>query len=92
VNRTVRVRLTTTQQFTACFNAITAYGWEHAEQNCVPLHHATYYLLKAKYPALVSDLHIQARRKATEAVKSALALQKKGRKVGQPHSLAAARG
>ena len=46
------------------------------------LHHATYYPLKADYPNLVSDLLIQARVKATEAVKSAFALQKKGRKVG----------
>jgi hypothetical protein len=54
--------------------------------NGVTLHHATYYLLKADYPDLVSDLHVQARVKATEAVKRALALHKAGRKVSQPHS------
>lgn len=77
----------TAQQFTAVFNAVCAYGWEQREKNGVTLHHALYYPLKAEYPTLVSDLHIQARMKATEAVKSALALHKAGRKAGMPHSL-----
>lgn len=74
------------QQFTAVFNAVAAYGWERHEKNGVRLHHALYYPLREAYPALVSDLHVQARVKATEAVKSALALQKTGRTVHQPHS------
>src|SRR5262249_4542408 len=37
-------------------------------------------------PDLVSDLHVQARVKATEAVKRALVLLKAGRKVSQPRS------
>jgi putative transposase len=78
----------TSRLFTAAFNAVAAYGWEHGEKNGVRLHHATYYPLKAEHPTLVSDLHIQARMKATEAVKSALALQKKGRRVSCPHSAA----
>jgi len=76
----------TTRQFTAVFNAVCAHGYAAGEQNGVRLHHATYYPQKAIWPALVSDHHIQARVKATEAVKSALALAKKGRKVSAPRS------
>lgn len=76
----------TTRQFTAVFNAVAAYGYENTEKNGVTLHHATYHPQKAAYPDLVSDHHIQARMKATEAVKSALSLAKKGRKVSAPHS------
>ncbi len=97
MQRTVRVRLLpsseqaaalteTARLFTVAFNAVAAYGWEHAEKNGVTLHHATYRALKTAHPTLVSDLHIQARVKATEAVKSALALLKKGRKVTMPRS------
>jgi len=78
----------TGRQFTAVFNAVCAYGWQQREKNGVELHRALYYPLKAEYPALVSDLHIQARGKATEAVKSALALLKADRKVSQLHSKA----
>jgi putative transposase len=99
VQRTIRIQLDPTQaqaaalaetgrQFTAVFNAVCAYGWQQSEKNGIELHRALYYPLKADYPDLVSDLHIQARVKATEAVKSALALRRAGRKVGQPHSLA----
>ena len=77
----------TAAQFTAVFNAVCRYGWDHGEQNGVRLHHALYYPFKAQYPALVSDLHIQARVKATEAVKSALALAKKGKRVSCPTSV-----
>lgn len=98
MQRTIRVQLEpsavqaaalaeTAQQFTAVFNVVCKYGWEKREKNGVTLHHALYYPLKADYPALVSDLHIQARMKATEAVKSALALQRAERKVGMPYSL-----
>jgi IS605 OrfB family transposase len=76
----------TSRQFTAVFNAVCTHGWHERLSNGVKLHHATYYPLKADYPDLVSDLHVQARVKATEAVKSALALYKTGRKVSQPHS------
>jgi len=76
----------TTRQFTAVFNAVAAYGYECGEKNGVTLHHALYYPQKAAYPDLVSDHHIQARMKATEAVKSALSLAKKGRMVSTPHS------
>ena len=76
----------TSRQFTAVFNAVCAHGWRERLSNGVKLHHTTYDPLKTDYPDLVSDLHVQARVKATEAVKSALALLKAGRKVSQPHS------
>jgi IS605 OrfB family transposase len=76
----------TTSQFTESFNAVCAHGWKNREKNGVTLHHETYRALKDRLPKLVSDLHIQARVKATEAVRSALALSKKGRKVSCPKS------
>jgi putative transposase len=97
MRRTIRLEITpsitqaailaeTSRQFTAVFNAVCAVGWDTKILNGVQLHHATYYPLKADYPALVSDLLVQARVKATEAVKSAFALQKADRKVGMPHA------
>jgi putative transposase len=70
------------------FNAVCAYGWQQSEKNAIELHRALYYPLKADYPDLVSDLHVQARVKATEALKSALSLRRAGRKGSQPHSAA----
>jgi IS605 OrfB family transposase len=66
------VLLETTQQYTDCFNAVAAYGWEHREKNGVELHKATYYPLRTAYPQLPAQLVISARSKATEAIKSAL--------------------
>lgn len=66
------VLLETIQQYTECFNAVAAYGWEHGEKNGVQLHKATYYPLRAAYPHLPAQLVVSARAKATEAVKSAL--------------------
>jgi IS605 OrfB family transposase len=97
MQRTIRLKLhptpqqaetlaQTVEQFTAAFNAVCAYGFTHAEKNGVTLHHATYHSVKAQYPALVSDLVIQARVRATEAVKSALTRQKQGWKVTCPRS------
>ena len=97
MQRTIRLKLTpsitqaanlaeTSRQFTAVFNAVCAVGWQQQITNGVQLHHATYYPLKADYPDLVSDLLIAARVKATEAVKSAFALRKAGRKTAQPVS------
>jgi len=67
MQRTIRLKLTpsaaqaanlaeTSRQFTAVFNAVCAVGWVQHITNGVKLHHATYYPLKADYPALVSDL------------------------------------
>lgn len=78
----------TARQFTVVFNAVCALGWRERLSNGVKLHHATYYPLKADFPDLVSDLHIQARVKATEALKSALKLHRAGRTVRQPSSTA----
>lgn len=99
MDRTVRLALRPTaeqaaaltetcHQFTAVFNMVCAHGWRERQKNGVSLHHALYHPLKARYPALVSDHHIQARVKATEAVRSALALLRKGRRATQPRSTA----
>jgi len=105
VQRTIRIQLDpspaqavtlaeTSRQFTVVFNAVCAYGWQQNEKNGLELHRALYYPLKADYPDLVSDLHVQARVKATEALKSALALRRKyareqiDRKVSVPQSVA----
>src|SRR5438477_13217709 len=82
MDRTVRIHLHPTPaqaaalqetlvQFTQAFNAVCVYGWQHREKNGVKLHHAMYYQTKAACPGLVSDLLIQARVKATEALRSA---------------------
>ncbi len=82
MHRTVRIQLhpapeqaialqETLRQFTEAFNVVCAYGWQHGEKNGVKLHHATYRETKALCPGLVADLLIQARVKATEALKSA---------------------
>jgi putative transposase len=103
MQRTIRIQLEpsptqtamlaeTSRQFTAVFNAVCAYAWQQGQKNGIELHRALYYPLKADYPDLVSDLHVQARVKATETVKSALALKRKyqreqvERKVSQPHA------
>jgi len=65
------VLLETVQQYTECFNAVAAYGWEQGEKNSVELHKATYYPLREAHPYLPSQLVISARVKATEALKSA---------------------
>ncbi len=98
MQRTIRVRLhaneeqrkmlaETTSQFTCAFNMVAAYGWQQHEKNGVRLHHATYYQVKAEASGLVSDLIIQARVKATEALASAFTRLKNGSKADQPHSM-----
>jgi putative transposase len=76
----------TTRQFTAVVDAVCAHGHAAGEKNGVRLHHATYYPQKARWPALVSDHHVQTRMKATEAIRSALALAKQGKRVSCPRS------
>jgi putative transposase len=88
MDRTVKIQLRPTseqaqalketlEQFTSAFNAVCAYGWHHQEKNGVRLHHGTYYQTKEQWSALVSDLLIQARVKATEALKSAFTWKQK---------------
>lgn len=76
--------LETLRQSTECFNAVCGYGWQNDEKNGVELHKATYYPLKAEYPKMPCQLLCAARVKATEALKSAFALRKKGGKVSCP--------
>jgi len=98
MDRTIRIRLlptpeqttaltATARQFTDAFNLVCAHGWAEGEKNGVRLHHATYRDSKDAAPNLVSDLHIQARVKATEAIKSALTRQRQGRRASCPHSI-----
>jgi IS605 OrfB family transposase len=88
MDRTVKIQLhptpeqaqalsETLTQFTAAFNQVCRYGWEHSEKNGVRLHHGTYYDTKAACSGLVSDLLIQARVKATETLKSAFTWRSK---------------
>jgi putative transposase len=88
MDRTVRIQLhpdleqtkaldETIAQFTQAFNQVCAYGWQHQEKNGVRLHHETYRDTKVSCPGLVSDLLIQARVKATEALTSAFTWKKK---------------
>jgi IS605 OrfB family transposase len=76
----------TVRQFTTAFNAVCAYGYEHAEKNGVTLHHRLYREWRERLPDLPSNLLIQARVKATEAVKSALTLARNGKVVSAPQS------
>ncbi len=100
MQRTIRLQLQPTpeqagilretlRQNTVCFNAVAAHGWEQGEKNGVELHRATYYALREQHPQLPSQLVCAARVKATEAIKSALALLKKGLKVSCPTSQSA---
>jgi IS605 OrfB family transposase len=85
--------LETTQQYTECFNAVAAHGWEHGEKNGIELHKATYYPLRKAYPQLNSQLVISARSKATEALKSAFTWKiKKEREFPKKVAKALARG
>lgn len=83
----VEILRETTRQFTASFNHVAARGWSDRNGNAFTLHKLTYRDCKNANPALVSDLHVQARQKAAETVRSMIALAKKGRKVGCPASL-----
>jgi len=62
-------------------------GWDAEIGNATKLHYFVYYPVKHAHPTLVSDLVNQARVKAAEAVKSALALKRKGLRFTQPRSL-----
>ncbi len=101
MNRTIRLSLKpnseqaqalkeTTAQFCASFNTVCMEGWQQRNGNAFDMHKLTYRAVKDMYPKLVSDLHIQARQKASEAVKSALTREKQGRKTSCPHSIACA--
>ena len=76
--------LETLRQSTECFNAVCEYGWQNNQKNGVDLHKATYYPLKAEHPKVPCQLICASRVKATEALKSAFTLRKKGGKVSCP--------
>ncbi len=80
----------TLRQSTQCFNFVASHGFKNGEKNGIELHKATYYLLREQYPELPSQLVCAARVKATEAIKSALTLQNKGKMASSPVSKAAA--
>lgn len=97
MDRTIRIRLKPTteqaealhetmKQFTESFNIVCLVGWEQHNGNAYTLHRLTYRDCKNSLPDLVSDLHVQAREKAAEAVKSAITREKQGRKTGCPQS------
>ncbi len=76
----------TMAQYTACFNHVARLGWEQRLTNGVELHRQTYYLLRGRYPQMPSQLVISARNKAREALKSALARHKQGKKTTCPRA------
>ncbi|MGF7211431.1 IS605 OrfB family transposase [Skermanella aerolata] len=97
MQRTICIRLTTLSEQDEiltetlarsqdCFDAVAALGWEHRETNGVALHRATYYELRGQHPNLPSQLVISARMKARDAIRSAAALEKAGRKVSAPQT------
>jgi len=99
MQRTVRLPLTvsaeqeillldTSRQFVEAFNAVCEAGWTASEKNSVRLHHLTYRTLRERLPALPSNLLIQARVKAAEALTSAFARRQQKRKTSCPHSTA----
>jgi putative transposase len=78
------ILLDTMKQYSECFNVVSRLGFEKHIKNGVTLHKETYYPLRKLFPELPSQLVCASRVKATEAIKSALTLQKKGKKVSCP--------
>jgi len=96
MQRTIRIQLKpdieaanvlaqTIEQYTWSFNAVSKHGWENDLANGVELHKATYYDHRA-ITGLPAQLVCAARVKATEALKSAKTLKKKGKTVNCPAS------
>jgi putative transposase len=100
MQRTIRIHLhpspaqadalkETSRQFTSAFNQTVRLGWAADVCNATKLHYLAYYPVKEAHPALVSDLIVQARMKAAEALRSAFKLRKDPeRKVSMPQSSA----
>jgi IS605 OrfB family transposase len=82
---TAKVLSQTIEQYTWSFNAVCKYGWENGLANGVELHKATYYDHRAM-TGLPSQLVCAARVKATQALKSAKSLKRKGKTVSCPTS------
>jgi len=73
----------TAEQFSQSFARVCQTGWEAPRVNGVDLHHATY-RFERETTSLPSQLVCSARMKATEALKSAKAKLKKGKKASCP--------
>jgi putative transposase len=78
--------LTTVNEYTACFNAVAAEGYNSGCGSGIELHKRTYYSLRAEHPTLPAQLVVSSRMKATEVVKSALTHKRKGRKTTLPRT------
>jgi len=76
----------TIRQYTDSFNKVASLGWDKEIKNGVELHKLTY-AEERERTDLPSQLVCSARVKATESVKSAFALKKKGEKTNKPKSL-----
>src|SRR5437868_12694468 len=72
---------------TEAFNRCVAVGWGANVSNSTKLHRLTYYGLRHALPNLPSNLLVQARMKAAEALRSAFQLSKDPKRtVSQPQS------
>lgn len=78
--------LTTIHEYSSCFNAVAARGFNTGSSQGVELHKLTYYSLRATHPTLPAQLVVSSRMKAAEALKSVLTFKRKGRKVRVPHA------
>jgi putative transposase len=87
MHRTIRLQLGPTpaqaenlsriaQMTTEAFNRCVAAGWRANMSNSTKLHRLTYYGLRDALPDLPSNLLVQARMKAAEALRSAFQLRK----------------
>lgn len=97
MKRTIRLRLSpkdcqalshTARLFAEAFNLVCRVGWETGGKNGVRLHRATYSGAKAACRGLVSDLLIQARARAAEALRLAFDRRRKGRAFSCPPATA----
>lgn len=91
LTRTAKVKLNikpedvapTVEAYTTAYNHVCEVGWNDKDSNGVSLHHKTYSYCRKLLP---SQLSISARTKATESLKSAKSLIKKGQKSSCPKS------
>lgn len=91
LTRTAKVKLNikpkdiaqTINAYTAAYNHVCSVGWSDGNSNGVSLHHKTYSYCRELLP---SQLSISARTKATESLKSAKSLIKRGQKASCPKS------
>jgi IS605 OrfB family transposase len=76
----------TSRLFTEAFNQFVRLGWDAKVGNATKLHYLAYYPVRERVPTLNSNLINTARAKASEALRSAFALQEQERKVSMPQS------